>query len=447
MSVILNEVINIYFTYRGGFTPSMSKRFKTSSMRNKTETKISIFLIVLLSALFCACSKNKRFRDVSIIRLSDVVGQYEVLNLSDYVDSIQYVLLETNDTVLISDIAQIAFENNHIIINDKYNACKIFNRSGDFLHSLGSRGQGPTEYIVLRSIQAIPETNAILMESTSGTYFLYGIDGTLLDKITFPRIQNEGNARKATYLASGTYVSDVFSYGEIHNKAVAYQATPVGYEIIKAYPNPIHVEKTLAGFSSHEEAVIYRFQDNVRTYKHINDTIFTVGQDLEMKTAFIFDFGKYRASPEWMFEMVANKELKYIWPLNILESSDHLFIEFFFGNHAPEAFEYIKRWSDGDEKAVTNYNVYALFNKQNGTLKLMNHPIKKTPGFKNDLDGGPVIWPHAISSNNELITFYEAEAFLAYYNTIKVPSPELTRIARTLKIDNNPVVIIAKLKR
>jgi hypothetical protein len=106
----------------------------------------------------------------------------------------------------------------------------------------------------------------------------------------------------------------------------------------------------------------------------------------------------------------------------------------------------IGTFKNGKIQRHTNYNVYALFNKKNGTLKLMNHPIKKIPGFKNDLDGGPVIWPHTISSNDELVTFYEAEAFLEYYNTIKAPSSELTRIARKIKTDDNPVVLIAKLK-
>ena len=76
----------------------------------------------------------------------------------------------------------------------------------------------------------------------------------------------------------------------------------------------------------------------------------------------------------------------------------------------------------------------------------MNQPIKKKLGFKNDKDDGPIIWPKYISSNDELISTIQPEEFMDYYNNIQSPSTELIKIADKLKIDDNPIVIIAKLK-
>ena len=90
--------------------------------------------------------------------------------------------------------------------------------------------------------------------------------------------------------------------------------------------------------------------------------------------------------------------------------------------------------------------MYGIFDKRNGELTLMSRPIKEKLGFKNDIDNGLVIWPHYISSNNELVTFIQPEEFMEYYSLINNPSDKLKEIANKIKLDDNPIVIIAKLK-
>ena len=91
--------------------------------------------------------------------------------------------------------------------------------------------------------------------------------------------------------------------------------------------------------------------------------------------------------------------------------------------------------------------MYGVFDKSTGELALMRQPIKGKLGFKNDIDNGPVIWPHYISTNNELVTYIYPEDFIEYYENTENPSPRMTEIAKNLKIDDNPIVIIAKLKK
>ena len=129
--------------------------------------------------------------------------------------------------------------------------------------------------------------------------------------------------------------------------------------------------------------------------------------------------------------------------MTFYESSNHLFIAFDFGNHAPEPFEIINAVIGVKS---TNSRVYGVFDKNTGELTLMRQPIKGKIGFKNDIDNGPVIWPHYISSNNELVTFIFAEDFLDYYEKTETPTPQMTEIAQNIKYDDNPIVIIAKLK-
>jgi len=62
----------------------------------------------------------------------------------------------------------------------------------------------------------------------------------------------------------------------------------------------------------------------------------------------------------------------------------------------------------------------------------MKQPIKGKLGFNNDIDGGPVVWPHYVSSNNELVTYISTEEFLDYFDKIENPTPQMIEISKRL---------------
>ena len=193
-----------------------------------------------------------------------------------------------------------------------------------------------------------------------------------------------------------------------------------------------------------ELGCMYRFKDDVRIYKAINDTIFTIGQNMEINGTFVIELGKYRSALSSFEgkEIGKDKWENFILIFRILESLNHLYIDFYFGNHAPYPFEKI----DPVNGPYTCANVYGVFDKFTGELTLMRHPQKGEIGFNNDIDNGPVIFPHYISSNNELVTYITAEEFLDYYDKTEKPTPQMTKIAKNLNYDDNQIVIIAKLK-
>ena len=411
----------------------------------------SLLLICILTG---SCKKSNIATDISVIPVVNMVGKYEVLNISEYASSISYIPLETTEHVLIREIEHIRYEREKIIFynNVQFNSsCMVFNSEGRYLYNLGKKGQGPEEYLHIINISTI--NDSIFLHTTRPAKIrIYHSDGHLIDVIPADSVPDGYILYNIWFLTSHFYLADVVKMS-VRNSISSYPRAILLKEENKRltpyteYPY-VYLEKEAPGFSSYEAATMYRFNDQIRAYKAINDTIFTVGADLEMKKAFVFDFGKYRASTKWMFEIPAttNRNPIYIWPLNIMESSIYLFIEFTFGIHAPERFEYIKKFSDGYESIWTDYRVFGLFDKRTGKLKLMNQPVKKKMGFKNDLDCGPVIWPSYISTNDELVSFIQPEEFMEYYDNIANPSAELMEIANKIELDDNPIVIITKLK-
>ena len=413
-----------------------------------------IFFLFLFYVLIGSCTKKSNLStDISIIPVADQVGKYEILNISDIANSIAYIPLETSNDILVHVIEQILYENEQFVLRDwdlEY-PCKVFDREGRFMHNLGKIGQGPGEYIYLGTIDS--RNDSIFLHSrTLSKIWIYNPNGQLINILNTDGIAAEYFLFSIRFLQHHFYIADVI-YQTPKNIRVAHPRCILLQEDSNKllpyrtdYPY-MTLEREFDGFGiAFEAATMYRFKDQIRHYKAINDTIFTIGPNMEMTKAFVFELGEYRLSIEQMLVGITNQRKNYILPLNIMESTDYLFIEYNFSDYAPEKFEYIRRLPSGPDRMVTNYQVFGLFDKRTGELKLMNQPIKRKLGFKNDLDGGPVIWPKYISSNDELVSTIQPEEFMEYYNNIKNPSAELKEIADKIDIYDNPIVIVAKLK-
>jgi hypothetical protein len=310
---------------------------------------------------------------------------------------------------------------------------------------IGSRGQGPYEYISLT--QVFTRDSMIYLRS-GGRLLVYDLNGTFIRKIVFRVLPEQFLIKEMRALKDNIFLMDASSYENENPKAYIVEANDSTVKIIREYHNYFKLEKQSRITGGHEWAKTYNFGDEVRTYKYMNhDTIFSIGQDLELKEAFIFDLGSYKPRLEYLTGKERNAGgSNIIVPADISESSKYLFIKAGFGSLCPEPVEYTMSMSDGAQYHTTLRSVCSVFDKKTGELKLMNQAIKGKYGFRNDIDGGPVIWPDYISTKNEMVSFIEAEEFLEHYRQMKNPSPEVTAIAEKLQPDDNPVVIVAKLK-
>ena len=414
---------------------------------------VNLNILFLLSIfLTVSCVNNKEDLSLKIIPLENTVEKFNILNLSNYTAEIKYIPLETNDSVLIGRILQISYENGKFLIRSTssfMSECFLFDIKGNFCSKIGNHGQGPDDYLGL--IHSFILGNHIyLIDVYGNNLFIYDTNGFLVENNNLRRIY-ENTDKKREYdlvlqifpLKKDTFVMNVGSSYGYYPKAILFETYQSNTKIIKEYPNHEIIDKKKSpGGSPNEFGIMYRFKDDVRTYRAINDTIFTIAQNLEMKEAFVFESGKFRLPLSIVERRETTSYKNYIIPRNIFESFDHLFIEFNFGNHAPEPFEYTSLTG----RQAINSDVYGVFDKNSGELTLMKQPTKGKLGFKNDVDNGPIIWPHYISSNNELVSYISPEEFMDYYEKTENPTPRMTEIAKNLKIDDNPIVIIAKLK-
>ena len=409
---------------------------------------ISNVLLILLFFLTVSCDNKKEALLHNVITLESTVGKYNLLNLSDYIEDIKYIPLETNDSVLIGKGVNIIYENEKIFTRSVA-GCYLFDNKGVFCCEIGNRGQGPDDYLLIANT-FIFEKDIYLLDLLGNKLLVYDVNGFLVENNNLRKLYDiiEKNSEYYFFhhifpLKKDTFVMNLISPLGYYPKAILFETNQPNSKMIKEYPNYIKIDKEkYPGFSFCEIGSMYRFKEDVRVYKAINDTIFTIGQSLEMKEAFIFELGKFKLPLSIIESLDMDAFKNYIIPIEVFESFDHLFIKFDFGNNSPEPYEI----TNIAGRRITQTYVYGVFDKNTGKLSLMEQPIKGILGFKNDVDNGSIIWPHYISSNNELVTYILPEEFMDYYEQIENPAPQMTEIAKKINFDDNPIVIIAKLK-
>ena len=106
----------------------------------------------------------------------------EVYNFPDYIESYQYVRLETTPQSLIGNIDKLCSDLSLFFIFDKENNHVLcFSNKGQFLHKIGSKGRGPGEYIKIEDISVDYNKHQLcLLDLNGGKQLFYNYEGKLL---------------------------------------------------------------------------------------------------------------------------------------------------------------------------------------------------------------------------------------------------------------------------
>ena len=100
---------------------------------------ILVFFILLTSS----CNRKKETIPLNVIPVANTVGNYSILNISDFATEIKYIPLETNDSVLVGAIPRICYENGYLLVSEVLHNCYLFDTTGKFCWKIGQLGQVP----------------------------------------------------------------------------------------------------------------------------------------------------------------------------------------------------------------------------------------------------------------------------------------------------------------
>ena len=141
------------------------------------------YLFLASSFLFLSCSSEKKQSDLLEIPVD--INQNSRIPLSEIAEEITAIELElTNESLINPDrIKRIVTSENYIFVGGM-DKILVFNKSGKFVRSIGSKGQGPGEYRSIRNL-AIDETNGRLFVNAWHKIIIYDFQGNFLKESYF----------------------------------------------------------------------------------------------------------------------------------------------------------------------------------------------------------------------------------------------------------------------
>ncbi|MCD7849953.1 MAG: 6-bladed beta-propeller [Parabacteroides sp.] len=347
--------------------------------------------------------------------------------------------METNDSSLVQYNDRIILENGRLFVNDNNNNCLSFDeKEGRFLGTIGKKGQGPDEFVIIRGMDISRDGKRILISSTNRG-IEYSIDGEFVRSIKLPEVEGCMPYRMA-YLQDNLFLHSLVSW-----KTSEYEycvATDSGIvKLLQKEYQPVIKDNDL-GFAFSETTEIYRV-GNVHAYRKQSDTIYTILGEGDRVPSYVLNLGKYRSSFKQDEQYEEQSARKNIFVTDYSESSRYSFFKFSFGDYAPEPFEETIYNGVGEKRTLVNAFVYGIYTKSTGDMALLNQPSPGKLGLWNDLDDGPVFWPQYISKEGKMAMLIDAEEFIEVCGNIKNPSTEIKKVLDRLELEDNPVLVVA----
>jgi hypothetical protein len=109
-----------------------------------------IIYLIAIGILAVSCTRTlERPAANEVIDATEI--SRDVFHTSEFIDSSYFIPLETSERCLIKLINKVVFTYEYIFILDRQgnNKVLVFNKTGQFMHTIGEVGNGPGEYLLL----------------------------------------------------------------------------------------------------------------------------------------------------------------------------------------------------------------------------------------------------------------------------------------------------------
>lgn len=367
---------------------------------------VSYLKIFLLFSFLGAGCRDKTVGSLYRIPLKNGLKNAEVLHHQDYVDSVDYFVLETTDSCLLGEIQKIERWKNLYYIRDVNDNLYIFDREGKFIRKIGRKGRGPEEYTVISDFSIDPVNGDIY----------------LIDWEKMQIYSREGSFQRSVKIRSELQVCTFDEKGRL------FFTAPLSGEIapfifITVCDREGKVLKELPGRSVACSFGLFNWiheQSGKVYYKEeLSDTVYYLDSKIQPYPYAWIDFGDYKFSSALLDMGMAEKWPGYYRLTGIYDFPGSIVLDVQRGLIDPESCSF-------------------LFDKRKGTIGVLG----KEGGEKGFMIDG-VLFSPKVSFENQLICTASAVNLV---DNRPIFNERLKKIATGLQEDSNPVIAVFYMK-
>lgn len=397
-------------------------------------SNLLFFLVLIIAMSGCVDSSINKEIHPTLIQVSDENVE-KSLKMSEVVDSLQYVCLETRSDNLIGTIDKlIPFKDKLIIVdNSSAKTISLFENDGTFITQIGKRGVAPDEYAEIGSIAVDEVGNRIfILEPYSSSLLMYDMlnniyIGRMYLDFSVSDIEYVGNDILACY-SNYSYRGKQHLKGNVYKNMspnlVLYNINTKEKKVFLPVDNSIQPQELI-----HLKQPMCRFNMDASLIYPLNNHIYIINSDGILKDYFV-DLG----------DKETNKMNVYI---EKLKKEDITVNQLGDGGDAQPDFYYLTESLCSDDiiyLAYVNYKQHSagigFYYPETNVYLGGKYPIE------NDIDGGFPMMPVA-SFENKFYTVIEPYQ-LKEFDTV---DSQLVLLKNKINEEDNPIIMISTMKK
>jgi hypothetical protein len=379
-------------------------------------------LILLITSFITGCSIETD-REIPVISVSSLIN--DALTLEDISTEIQYIKLDQQQPI--RQILNIENISSQFFIATT-DGLFLFNSSGQYLREIGKKGKGPGKYNTIYDITVDCESNLIYLLGYKKV-FVYDFNGQF--KYSFPTVE-EIWFERILYKNSKLYFLSGFDFGHLKYNWVV---TDLKGNKLLVKENSIGRFKSGVSYKTN---LSFTIDEKIFYWNNLNDTIFQIN-DNNGSPKLLFGNDKYRVTKRDLADLDSYRN-KTSWQLiTVLGCDRFLVLEYVLTKE-------LKR-------------IYTLFDKKRNTFYQLNiTDLENELGVSNSFDSGICFMPKTkihYKSEDWFVQWIDAYKLKAHVasETFKNSTPkcpekkkELEKLANSLDENDNPVLMLVKLK-
>ena len=412
---------------------------------------------VIILVLFSSCSGKQTTQQVQEENKSQERSFYtidlskdfsgsdnETLLLSDIVEDVEYVKLETTDDCLVAGSVRGFITNYDIYILNKYSDEKLLRfdrKTGKFISQIGSIGQGPKEMINPCFVFA-KDSLVYVSSNTSNKIYVYTNENQFVRSVPFSKDRSsfEDGIGETISVIDHQYI--VRHPGQLQasfncNQYMAAEVIDMNSNRLFAMRDTSDVYGIMLKLDW--DPIRWYYKGNINFYNEPDRTVYAVTKD-SIIPRYHFNLGDNKLPITT--ERMTKEFLKYIKFKSFRETEDYLYLY----------------WSQNQK------GYFARFNKKTETLDVQEQEkfwgifwVIRVPGLKNDIDGCSrdvdfIRLMDEQSSIMVMISSTEKEDYIKVLNEstdVKFPEKrqQLLKLLEEMGEEDNQILAIYKLKK
>ena len=149
---------------------------------------LPIAFAIGMAFLFYSC-KNEE--NVDLMEITFDIGQNTTIPLSEITEEITSIKLElTDESVINPDIVKKVLLYDSLVFVTESEQLLIFDIEGKFIRSIGSKGQGPGEFVFIKDFTFDKKNKIIYIVNNSNQIISYDLNGNFLKVLTLTNLNN-----------------------------------------------------------------------------------------------------------------------------------------------------------------------------------------------------------------------------------------------------------------